>query len=162
MEDGCNMKKTLYIIIGLIAATCLSCKKDESVADIKTVAQEVVGEWHLIKETCEGVPVESTAEVYLHIKADSSFELYQKSGTQTRFYMFNGTCYSEDGKLIGQYNDGTSWGAVYLVTFADGKMILSTFDKMGEMTFESKSLSVEEKNNANIAVKSSAAESPIL
>jgi len=155
------MKRTLYILLGLIAGICISCKKDEPVIDINTVAPELIGEWHLIEEKCDGEVVKSMADVYLCI-SDRTFELYQKSGSQTRYFKFNGICYSEDEKLIGQYHDGTPWGTVYIVSFTEGKLILSTYDNMGEMTYERKALADEDKNNASVVVKSSAAESPIL
>ena len=71
------MKRTLYILLGLIAGICISCKKDEPVIDINTVAPELIGEWHLIEEKCDGEVVKSMADVYLCI-SDRTFELYQK------------------------------------------------------------------------------------
>lgn len=154
MEDGYKMKKLLNIIIVLAAAVCMSCTK-EDIVEIRQMEPAAVGEWHLIEETCEGQDVPTLAEVYLCIKSDCTFELYQKTGTQTRFFLYTGSCYSEDGNLIGEYSDGTAWGSAYQVTYDDDRLILSSKDKMGKMIFEKKSLADEEKKNADIALRSS-------
>ena len=148
------MKKILNILIGLTAAICLSCTKDE-IVEVRYIAPEVVGDWHLVMETCEGEEVAEKADVYLSIKSDGLFELFQKSGSQTRYTLYTGTCHSDGNRLIGEYSDGTSWGSIYIVSFKDGKLILSTYDNMGKLTFEKKALSEEEKSDADLASRSS-------
>ena len=69
--------------------------------------------------------------MYLCINADCTFELYQKSGTQSeRYEKYTGTCSSENGILSGVYSNGKPWGSKYTFSFTfivDG-MILKSYN----------------------------------
>ena len=118
--------KTLKSILfaGIMALLCMtSCSKETSDTEpARKVSANVTGQWHLIEELCEGIQVKDGADVYLYVNADCTFELYQKSGTQTRFTRYEGICYSDGDRLIGEYSDGTPWGAEYSVSFDGGDL----------------------------------------
>lgn len=150
--------KTLKSILfaGIMALLCMtSCSKETSDTEpARKVSANVTGQWHLIEELCEGIQVKDGADVYLYVNADCTFELYQKSGTQTRFTRYEGICYSDGDRLIGEYSDGTPWGAEYSVSFDGEHMILKSHDKLSIQRYEKKSMSEEDRNNADMAVKS--------
>lgn len=156
--------KRLFNILFALAGVCLVSCNEDIAEPVKTVSPAVVGDWHLTEEYSLGEQVPQTADVYLSINSDCTFELYQKSGTQIRFSLYTGTCYSEDNLLIGVYSDGTPWGSDYEVSFnVDGHLVLTTYDRMGKMIYEKKSIPAEEKNLAvNVTKSDITAETPKL
>lgn len=143
------------------ALTAISCTKDDELP-AKIVDQAIVGEWHLVSTTVEGESVSETADVYLTITEYGRFELYQKYPSQLRYTLYTGTCWSEGELLKGEYSDGTPW-ATYTTYFVGEKLALKTYDLMEVMTFEKKSLSDEQKAEANVWTKSATdGYSPIL
>lgn len=154
MEDGYNMKRIICILATFTAVVLSSCSKVEETAPIRQVSSEIIGGWHLIEEYCDGIAIVDKVDIYLCINADCSFTLYQKDESQIRYFKYTGNCYSEANILIGEYSDGTPWGARYMVSFNEGRLVLSSYDKMSKMIYERKDLSDEEKQAAHTAVKS--------
>ena len=160
-----NMKKALNIIIGLaaIAMTMISCQKEELTKG--SVDASIVGEWHLNEVTVEGTAVMEGIDVYLCINSDCTFELYQKSGTQSvRYDKYTGTCRTEDGILTGVYSNGKPWGGKYVFKATADVLTLKTTNLLEEQKYQKTLIPSEVKENANLALtKATGAEStPIL
>ena len=159
------MKRTFNIIIGLAALVLatVSCQK-ETTAD-KAIDPVIVGEWHLVGAKAEGVSILKDLDIYLCINADSTFELYQKSGTQeTRYDMYTGTCYTENGVLTGVYSDGMTWGGKYTYAKTIDGILLRTTNDVEEQKYISCQIPAEVREDANLinTRSASAAGSPIL
>ena len=104
-------------------------------------------------------------DIYLCINADSTFELYQKSGTQeTRYDMYTGTCYTENGVLTGVYSDGMPWGGKYTYAKTIDGILLRTTQDLEEQKYISCQIPAEVREDANLinTRSASAAGSPIL
>ena len=159
------MKRTFNIIIGLAALVfaTVSCQKENSA--YKTLDSIVVGEWHLAGAKAEGESIMKDIDIYLCINADSTFELYQKSGTQgTRYDLYTGTCSTQNGVLTGVYSNGKPWGGKYTYAKTIDGMLLKTTNNLEEQKYRSCQIPAEIRENANfINTKSaSTAGSPIL
>ena len=86
----------------------------------------LIGEWQLKTWNNEDSPV----DIYLGLKNDGSFELYQRS--YTVFYeLYTGSFSVSNGVLSGVYSDGKAWGSTY--NFA-----LTSEDKILTLTSNSK------------------------
>lgn len=86
----------------------------------------LIGEWQLKTWNNEDSPV----DIYLGLKKDGSFELYQRS--YTVFYeLYTGSFSVSNGVLSGVYSDGEAWGSTY--SFA-----LTSEDKILTLTSNSK------------------------
>ena len=159
------MKRTFNIIIGLAALmlAAVSCQKDDSAQ--KVLDPTVVGEWHLVAAKAEGVSILKNVDIYLCIKEDSTFELYQKSGTQKhRYDLFTGTCHIENGVLTGVYSDGQPWGGKYTYAKTIDGILLKTTNNIEVQKYRSCQIPEAVRANANIIDTKSAftAGSPIL
>lgn len=129
------MKKliNIFIAFAVLAIGAVSCQKEElpEVAPTLEIDQKLVGEWQLHRALSDGIQVNQDIDVYLCINADCTFELYQKSGTQSeRYEKYTGTCSSENGILSGVYSNGKPWGSKYTFSFTfivDG-MILKSYN----------------------------------
>ena len=158
------MKRILNIITGLavLVSAAVSCQKEDSVDN--TIDPKVIGEWHLTGARAEGGSIYTNIDIYLCINADSSFELYQKSGSQEfRYDLHTGTCYTQNGVLTGVYSDGVPWGGKYVYTKITNGIILKTTNDIEVQRYISCQIPVEIKANANPRTKSAdSALSPIL
>lgn len=158
------MKRTFNIIIGIAALVLatVSCQKESTAP--KAIDSTVVGEWHLVGAKAEGVSILKDLDIYLCINADSTFELYQKSGSQEfRYDLHTGTCYTQNGVLTGVYSDGMPWGGKYVYTKITNGIILKTTNDIEVQRYISCQIPVEIKANANPRTKSAdSALSPIL
>ena len=158
------MKRTFNIIIGIAALVLatVSCQKESTAP--KAIDSTVVGEWHLVGAKAEGVSIFKDLDIYLCINADSTFELYQKSGSQEfRYDLHTGTCYTQNGVLTGVYSDGMPWGGKYVYTKTTNGIILKTTNDIEVQRYISCQIPVEIKANANPRTKSAdSALSPIL
>lgn len=158
------MKRTLNIIIGLVALVLATASCQKEVSADKTIDPIVVGEWHLVGAKAEGVSILKDIDIYLCIYADCSFELYQKSGTQEiRYDLYTGTCFTENGVLTGVYSNGKSWGGKYIYTKTADKLLLKTTNNLEEQTYTKCQIPAEVRENANTNTRSvSVTGSPIL
>lgn len=116
------MKKILYI---LAAAICLltSCEKELK------FPEKLYGDWFCQSTSLSGTEV----SVYVSFNGDS-FILYQKIG-EGAYRVYNGTYTLTTGTtsdgvsgyiLSGVYNDGTAWGADYIVESSSNDMMTLT------------------------------------
>ena len=157
------MKRALNIICGLaILVMAASCQKE---APIDSVDPTLVGEWHLTEATAEGTAIMAGIDIYLCINSDCTFELYQKSGTQSvRYDKFTGTCKTEDGVLTGIYSNGKPWGGKYIFKVTADELLLKTTNLLEEQKYKKVQIPSDVKENANLALtKAAGAEStPIL
>ena len=143
-----NMKKILYI---LTAAICLltSCGEKEL-----KFPEKLYGDWF-----CHSTSLTSTdVYVYVTFNADS-FQLFQKIGDGA-YRVYQGT-YSltlgADGSYIlsGKYNDGTPWGAEYVLLSSSNDVIIFTAGDVTETyTRVSGGIPEDVRNSASSATKS--------
>jgi hypothetical protein len=104
MVDGYNKQnmKRFINIISILAAVVIagsSCSTEKE-TPLKSVNQELTGDWHLSETTVEGTTLSNDVDVYLRIWADGKFELYQKSTGQMRYDVYSGKCWSESGNIL--------------------------------------------------------------
>ena len=136
--------------MAIFTVSAISCTKEGTETD-RTVDPAYVGEWHLTKAVSEGVEIPDALEVYLCLMADGTFELYQKSPEdQMRYDKYTGTWYCTEGLLVGEYSDGTPWGAKYTPVLSGNKLVLKSTDLMEVQTYEKGVLAEEEKEDANL------------
>lgn len=146
------MKKLYNIAIVLAAlSAALSCHK-ETTPD--SVASDLVGEWHLTETETEGIVIDPLTDVYLTICVDCTFEIYQKSGDQSRYTKFTGTCKSVKDILSGTYSSGTEWGTSYIFDVSGDTLTLITEDGMEIQTWTKESLDQAAKDEADISTRS--------
>ena len=154
------MKKILNIMFAAVAICFTAACQKEEVKDI--VDSAIIGEWHLSTVEVDGAVQKYSYDVYFAINNDGTFELYQKSGTQTRYTKFTGTCKSEGNQLSGVYSSGTPWGTSYTALVSGGMLVLTTADGVEVQEYTKESLSQEEKLAANISTRSMDEIAPIL
>ena len=155
-----TMKKILNIMFAAVAICFTAACQKEEVKDI--VDPAIVGEWHLSTVEVDGAVQKYSYDVYFAINNDGTFELYQKSGTQTRYTKFTGTCKSEGNQLSGVYSSGTPWGTSYTALVSGGMLVLTTADGVEVQEYTKESLSQEEKLAANISTRAMDEIAPIL
>ena len=156
-----TMKKILNIIFAAVAICfTAACQKEDVIKDV--VDPSIVGEWHLSTVEVDGAVQNYAYDVYLTINKDCTFELYQKSGTQTRYTKFTGTCKSEGQVLSGVYSSGTPWGTSYSAIVSGGMLVLTSADGVEVQEYTKESLSQEEKLAANISTRAMDETAPIL
>ena len=136
-----------------------ACQKEE-VRNI--VDPAIVGEWHLSTVEVDGAVQKYSYDVYFAINNDGTFELFQKSGTQTRYTKYTGTCKSEGNVLSGVYSSGTPWGTSYTALVSGGMLVLTSADGVEVQEYTKESLSQEEKLAANISTRAMDEIAPIL
>ena len=164
MVDGSKKRMTMKNILNIMfaaVALCLTaaCQKEE-VKD--SVNPAFVAEWHLSTVEVDGAVQNYPFDVYLTINADCTFELYQKSGTQTRYTKFTGVCKSEGKVLSGIYSSGTPWGDTYTASVEGDVLVLMSSDGVEMQEYVKESLSEEEKLAADISTRSTDTVEPIL
>ena len=146
------MKKILYI---LAAAICLltSCEKELK------FPEKLYGDWY-----CHSTSLTSTdVHVYVTFNGDT-FVLYQKIGDGA-YRVYNGTYTLTPGTagdgsyiLAGKYNDGTPWGAEYVVESSSNDIMTLTAEGVTETyTRVTGGIPEEVKGSAGTVVKSSGA-----
>ena len=136
-----------------------SCQKEDQAP---TLDKALVGTWHLTGTFVEGTELDADLiDVYLVLNSDCTFEIYQKSGSQTdRYDVYTGTCTAEDGVLNGTYASGDSWGSAYKYRVSGSSLTLSSLDLMEEQEYEKTTLPEDIKVNTD--TKSAEAAAPIL
>ena len=160
-----DMKRRLYIILTASAALmAASCEKaGESISTPAALDPSVIGEWHLSRMLAEGSLIEDMPDVYLAINPDGTFELYQKSGTQSlRHDRFTGTCYTQDGILSGVYSNGDAWGSKWEYVMTLDGLLLKSFNMLEENLYVKTEIPREVRINANDVVVKSYSTAPIL
>lgn len=163
-----NMKKLIYILTATAALMALtwSCQKSESGdSNGHGLDMEIVGDWHLSETMSEHNPDIEMPDVYLRINPDGSFELYQKSGTQSlRHDLFTGTCSTKDGILSGTYSSGHPWASKWEYEFVIDGMILTSFNLLEVNRYVRTEIPEDVIKNANRAETRSSCRSctPIL
>lgn len=154
-----TMKKIFNILFAATALCLTAACQKEVITD--SVNPAIVGEWHLSTVEFDGKVQNYPFDVYLTINSDCSFELYQKSGSQTRYDRFTGTCKSEGNLLLGVYSSGTKWGDTYTATVEGDTLILTNSDGTEIQEYIKESLDAEQKSDANFMTRANTA-SPIL
>lgn len=150
------MKRVLYIIALAAVLAISSCKKDKG----PDMAPMMVGEWHLVEMV--GTDSQNLPQVYLDLRADRSFDLFQKVGDVQRYSRYTGTYTVTGNKVTGEYSDGIKWGGdkrngiTYTVTFDNGDLCMTADNESGEVCrYEKASLPQSEKDAADLKTKSS-------
>ena len=111
----------------------------------------IVSEWHLISVS----GLSSIPQVYVEFGTDLTFELYQKTGTETYYNKYEGTYSVASAVLSGKYSDGEKWGSDYKISFDDGKLVLTAQNGSEEVcTYENKALTETDKAEAILETKS--------
>ena len=154
------MKKILNIMFAAVAICFTAACQKEEVRNI--VDPAIVGEWHLSTVEVDGAVQKYSYDVYFAINNDGTFELFQKSGTQTRYTKYTGTCKSEGNVLSGVYSSGTPWGTSYTALVSGGMLVLTSADGVEVQEYTKESLSQEEKLAANISTRAMDEIAPIL
>ena len=149
------------MILALAAAVFVaaSCQKEEVTAKLDSA---LVGEWHLASTFVEGTELDADlVDVYLVLKSEGTFALYQKSGSQNdRYDVYTGTCTSEGGILSGIYENGTPWGSSYKYKVTGSSLTLTSSDMMEEQVYDKESL--PENIKVNTDTKAAETVAPIL
>ncbi len=127
-----SMKK-LYCILTLICCL-LSC--NEKIEQKQVTA--VDGTWY----TSMTVDYEDVVEVYITFDR-GDFVIYQKSGTQMRFFTYKGTFTYTGGILSGRYEDSTPWGAEYIITLDTDEMMMENAES-GEVNIYDRAIIPED------------------
>lgn len=137
------MKKILYIIASVLLLA--SCEEE------KTMAEKLVGDWH-----CTSTAID--AEIYATFNAENTFVLYQQIG-EGAFRVYNGTyelkAEGSQHTLAGTYNDGTPWGAEYVLNMSGADaMTLTAADITETYTRVPTGIPAEVTASAVVVVKS--------
>lgn len=148
-----NIFKSLMIAAMLVIAS--ACGNKDNGPQVSTA---IVAEWHLIQMS--GAEASSLPEVYIDFKQDLKFELYQKIG-EGRFRRYGGTYAVNGSELSGKYSDGKEWGSKYAVSFDGSNLVLKAQNGSEEVcTYEKKSLSQSDKDQAEVVTKAAAEDMP--
>lgn len=146
------MKRVFNMILSLLAVLVMASGCEEV-----SSPSMVEGEWHCAADEWD---------IYIDFASTGTFQLYQLLG-QGRHYLYNGTWHLEDNILSGQYNDGTSWGSDYTVSFdstdaTPGSMTLTPTNGSNEVhTYERTTIPEEVRNGSVVEVRSGVVETRI-
>ena len=100
------MKKQIFLLVAsFFTLFMVGCDEhDNTAADLG-----LVGEWQLMEWTGND---KLTFDVYLNLKPNGAFELFQK--VETSYYVqYNGTYTTTEDQFMGRYDDGQDFGAAY-------------------------------------------------
>ena len=153
------MKRFINIFIGFAAILGLtvSCEKPDMDIETATIDPSITGEWHLQEILAEGTLVSEGLDCYMLINTDGTFELYQKSGTQSlRFDRFTGTCAYENNILSGVYSNGKPWGSKYTVSIEGDILILKSFNLLEVQKYKKTTIPEDVKTNCNTDTRAGA------
>lgn len=155
--------RNIITVLAVMAITTISCTKDNE-QPLQVLDSKLVGEWHLIGIKSDGKLINQDTDVYLDLKADGTFELYQKTGSQNvRYDRYTGRCRTENGVLSGEYSDGMPWGSRYEYAKTLNGFTLKSYNLLEEQRYITAEIPEEVRTNANhIGTKSAASGSPIL
>ena len=148
------MTKIIKSIICTAAMIVFAAGCSKPSNDIQTLDGKLVGEWHLAQTEYDGNVLDTNSDVRIAFYADCTFELFQKSGDQTRYTKFCGTCNFDGKTLSGTYNDGTPWGSTYQVSISGDTLTLTNDTLTETQTYTKEAISEDIRNNADIKVKS--------
>lgn len=137
------MKRLIYIAIFALVAFA-GCQKENSKEP--TLEQKIQGEWR-------GSEISVDAAIYLSIKADGTFELYQKLSSEG-FELRRGTWTLEGDILSGTYNDGESWAASYKVSAGSTLTLVSQAEGAETSVYIPCTIPDEIKSNCTVVVRS--------
>ena len=126
-----EMKRFIYMISCIAASMMVAASCEKVKIETSGIDHAVAGVWELTEASAEGKPVDQY-EVYLHLAPEGTFELYQKSGSQTRYDLFTGTFTTGGGIIAGVYSDGKPWGAKYNYTISGETLTLKSFNLLEE------------------------------
>lgn len=127
------MKKVLYVILALICTAACNEPATETL--------DVTGQWELTDLTTRSIQIgDQTIEVYMDLKEDNTFQLWQKIG-EGRHRNYKGTWQLTGTTLTGKYSDGKEWGTAYEVSIENGDLLM-TESKTGTETYRYKSCTI--------------------
>ena len=156
-----KMKRFIYIIACLAATVMMASSCEKETVEVSNVDHAVAGVWHLSSSTAEGSPI-NQYDVYLYLAPEGNFELYQKSGSQSRYDKYTGTFTTQEGIINGVYSDGRPWGSKYTYTVTDQALVLKSFNLIEEQKYQRSELPEDVIDNANAVVTKSEGNTPIL
>lgn len=146
--------RNIFIRLAAILSIAVSCQKTEPVS-VQAIPDELAAAWHLLEISAEGNIISEGLDCYFQINTDGTFELYQKSGTQSvRYDLFTGTCTYTDGVLSGVYGNGHPWGGKYHATLSGNTLILSSYNLLETQKYEKKAIPEDVRKNANMITRS--------
>lgn len=124
MEDGCNMKKYIYILLLLFLFA--SCKKSEHEAQRIPLSEQIVGKWelHNIEITKAAVLGEEIIKISIYFSETNTFIIEQMLGSG-RPVTYTGLWSMIDDLISGTYSDGNRWASDYKVLI-DGDILTLT------------------------------------
>lgn len=105
-------RMAIFIAMAMTLLAIASCSKDKPE---KGGTDNLVGDWQLVDMdlgTKSAVIGDQTVTVYLRLKADGTFALWQQLG-QGRYQEFSGSWSCRKGILRGNYSDGNAWASEY-------------------------------------------------
>lgn len=137
------MKRFIYTAIFALAAFA-GCQKENSKEP--TLEEKIQGEWR-------GSEISVDAAIYLSIKADGTFELYQRLASE-EFELRRGTWTLEGDILSGAYNDGEPWAASYKVSADSTLTLVSQAEGAETSVYIRCTIPVEVMRNCTVVVKS--------
>lgn len=112
------------LAVALVAFTSCSENNEGPVGpgyDLPTgPIEKIVNQWRLA--TVNGV--EAEFDVYIDIKEDASFELYQMVYSN-QYYLYKGTYTLEDHLFTGSYLSGKMWKCDYMVGISEDEQHLT-------------------------------------
>ena len=144
MEDGCNMKRLLYILSAILVIS--GCGKTDG-NDKPDLKSQLCGDW-------QSTTLSVSGKVYLSFNGAGTFEMYQMIG-EGAYRLYRGTWNLEEDILTGKYNDGENWAASYSVAIDNKMLTLTSKNDAGEVSkYSSCTVPEEVKNGCEVVVKS--------
>lgn len=137
------MKRLIYITIFALSVL-VGCDKENS--KVPTLEQRIQGEWR-------GSEISVDAAIYISIKADGTFELYQKMSSDD-FELRRGTWSLKGDILSGRYNDGEAWAASYRVSAGSVLTLVSQAEGSETSVYIPYVIPEEVKRNCTAVVRS--------
>lgn len=137
------MKRLIYIAIFALVAM-VGCQKENSKEP--TLEQKIQGEWR-------GSMISVDAAIYLSIKTDGTFELYQRLSSE-EFELRRGSWTLEGDILSGVYNDGEPWASSYKVSAGSTLTLVSQAEGGETSVYIPCAIPAEVKRNCTVIVKS--------
>lgn len=135
-------------VLLLSVVTMVGCfgKKNEN-----PLIKGVLGEWQLTKSPLLTDDTADIIDVYVELKSDNTFDLYQRDFTAPQYKHYTGTYLITDSVITGKYSDGKSWGATNGYTASinmAGQLSLTNVDFTDDISvFEKKTIPTDIKGS---------------
>lgn len=125
------MKNTLYSLFILLGACLFAGCGSSDDNGSSALSKQLAGEWHLVSWNAEK-PAEFDA--YISFGADGRFDIYQQI-EQVDYQKYGGTYLLKNTALSGVYDDRTTWGSTYEMSFDESgnTLTLVSESEIGEV-----------------------------